>query len=76
MKGIPARMKVSDTTESQNIINPVAKGPFLYIGVEMIFLTIVSIFSAVWDIGPKNTLLFNFRFFRVVSSNTLLFFFL
>ena len=43
MKGIPARMKVSDTTESQNIINPVAKGPFLYIGVEMIFLTIVSI---------------------------------
>ena len=44
MKAIPARMKVSDAQESQKVINPFAEGPFVYIGVEMIFLTIVSIF--------------------------------
>ena len=36
-------MKAS-LSESQNIINYLAQGPFLYIGVEMILLTIVSIF--------------------------------
>lgn len=40
---IPSRMKAS-LSESQNIINYLAQGPFLYIGVEMILLTIVSIF--------------------------------
>lgn len=40
---IPSRMKAS-LNESQNIINYLAQGPFLYIGVEMILLTIVSIF--------------------------------
>ena len=44
MKAIPARMKVSDTQESQKVINPHADGPFIYTGAEMIFLTIVSIF--------------------------------
>ena len=44
MKAIPERMKVSDTKESQKIINPHANGPFIYTGAEMIFLTIVSIF--------------------------------
>ena len=43
MKAIPARMKVSDTQESQKVINPHADGPFIYTGAEMIFLTIVSI---------------------------------
>jgi hypothetical protein len=36
-------MKAS-LSESQNIINYLAQGPFLYIGVEMILLTIVFIF--------------------------------
>ena len=40
---IPSRMKAS-LSESQNIINYLAQGPFIYIGVEMILLTIVSIF--------------------------------
>ena len=44
MKAIPARMKVSDTQESQKVINPLVDGPFIYTGAEMIFLTIVSIF--------------------------------
>ena len=39
---IPARMKSYE--ESQNIINYLAQEPFLYIVVEMIFFTIVSIF--------------------------------
>ena len=44
MKAIPARMKVSDTHESQTVINPLVSDPFAFIGLEMICLTIVSIF--------------------------------
>ena len=44
MKAIPARMKVSDTQESQKVINPLVSDPFAFIGLEMICLTIVSIF--------------------------------
>ena len=37
-------MKVSDTHESQTVINPLVSDPFAFIGLEMICLTIVSIF--------------------------------
>jgi len=39
------------------------------------FLTMFSTFEGVWVQGPKNILLFSFRFFKVVSSKAVLVFF-
>ena len=39
------------------------------------FWATLSIFFGSWEIAPKKTLFFNFKFFKVVSSKTVLLFF-
>ena len=44
MKAIAKGMKVDLTKETHKVSNPFTEGPYIYIGIEMILLTIVSIF--------------------------------
>ena len=44
MKAIPQAMKGSFTDRSQKIANPFSEGPFTNMGIEMVALTVVSIF--------------------------------
>ena len=44
MKAIAKGMKVDLTKETHKVSNPFTEGPYIYIGIEMTLLTIVSIF--------------------------------
>ena len=43
MKGIPTTMKEEFYKEKLDMINPFAEGAFVFMGIEMIFLTLISI---------------------------------
>ena len=44
MKAVPQNMKEDYTKKAQKISNPFSEGPFAKMGIELVLLTIVSIF--------------------------------